>query len=599
MTMNRHEPFEELISGSLTGDLTDAERERLDAHLDACAACRATLAAFADQRRIVAGLRHIPPPRDLGARVRAGVERRGFRVVPWWRRPAVMFGGVGGGLAAIAGALLALVLLNGPTDDAEVGAPTATPSPTAVAVVPSPSAESEPEATLPPILPTPQPDASPMESIVPSPPASADPSPTTTPIPASPEPDVFLALTGPFDNLNLTVQEPVASGEPPDPITEVEVVEAPSGPPIAAELSPDGQWLAFIVELGQSGMNEVRATRVALAPGEEPPAEGTPADIGDVVVLGRSIAGSPFLERLSWSPDDNRLAYTLADPEASGATDAWIFEPERGEPARLTDVGNAFAAGWIPDRDGDAASRLWVSTAAEVPSSQVLDLPAGEEVTAVDPAEAAIHEARGVFLPTLSPDGRLAIYWSGRMTPAGGEGWIMSQDGEPYLAEHDVRDETYEFDNERPLFSDLRIDGNGFASAAISWGADGDAYAIWDAEWTGDSQGTEDSPYPDPLRVYFGHATDARGLTRFHAIDKGDLPEDGTVVDVKVSPTGQHLLVTVRYPLDGTLSVPRADLLLIKRNTGDVPDRVDRLNLNDEGWFGPAAFDGSDDGSGD
>ena len=138
MTMNRHEPFEELISGSLTGDLTDAERERLDAHLDTCAACRATLAAFADQRRIVSGLRHIAPPRDLGARVRAGVERGARGVVPWWRRPALMFGGVGGGLAAIAGVLLALVLLNGPTEDAEVGAATATPSPTAVAVVAEP-----------------------------------------------------------------------------------------------------------------------------------------------------------------------------------------------------------------------------------------------------------------------------------------------------------------------------------------------------------------------------------------------------------------------------------------------------------------------------
>ena len=596
MTMNRHEPFEELISESLTGDLTDAERQRLDAHLDTCAACRATLAAFADQRRIVSGLRHIAPPRDLGARVRAGVERGARGAVPWWRRPAPMFAGVGGSLAAVAGVLLALVLLNGPTDDAEVGAATATPSPTTVAVVASPT--DEPQTTLPPILPTPQPNASPVESIA-APSPSVEPSPTTTPVPASPEPDVFLALTGPFDNLNLTVQEPVPSGEPPDPITEVEVVESPNGPPIAAELSPDGQWLAFIVELGQSGMNEVRATRVALAPDDAPPTEDTLPDIGDVVVLGRSIAGSPFLERLAWSPDGSRLAYTLADPEASGATDAWIFEPDRAEPARLTEVGNAFAAGWIPDRDGDAASRLWVSTAAEMPSSQVLDLPAGEEIATVDPAEAAVHEARGVFLPTLSPDGRLAIYWSGRMTPAGGHGWIMSQDGEPFLAEHDIRDETYEFDNERPLFSDLRVDRDGFASAAISWSADGDAYAVWDAEWTGDSQGTEDSPYPDPLRVYFGHARDARGLTRFHAIDKADLPEDGSVVDVKVSPTGQHLLVTVRYPLDGTLSVPRADLLLITRNTGDVRDEVQRLNLNDEGWFGPAAFDDSDDGSGD
>ena len=594
MTMNRHEPFEELISGSLTGDLTDAERDRLDAHLDTCAACRATLAAFADQRRIVSGLRHIPPPRDLGARVRAGVERRGFSVVPWWRRPAVMFGGVGGGLAAIAGVLLALVLLNGPTDDAEVGAATATPSPTAVAVVPSPSAEPEPEATLPPILPTPQPNASPVESNAPPSP-SVEPSPTSTPVPASPEPDVFLALTGEIDNLNLTVQEPVPSGESPEPIAQLEVVEAPNGPPIAAELSPGGQWLAFIVELGQSGMNEVRVTRVADAAGEEP-AEGTPTEIGEVAILGRSIAGTPFLERLAWSSDGRRLAYTLADPEADGATDVWIFEPDRGEPARLTDTGNAFAAGWIPDRDGDPASRLWVSTAAEQPSSQVLELPAGDEISAVDPAEAAIHEARGVFLPTLSPDGRLAIYWSGSMTPAGGQGWIMSQDGEPYLAEHDVRDETYEFDNERPLFSDLRVEGAGFASAAISWGSDGDAYAIWDAEWTGESQGSEESPYPDPLRVYFGHATDARGLTRNHAIDKDDLPEEGSVVDVKVSPTGQHLLVTVRYPLDGTLSVPRADLLLIKRNTGRVPDDVVDISVNDVGWSGPAAFDEVDAG---
>jgi hypothetical protein len=594
MTMNRHEPFEELISGSLTGDLTDAERQRLDAHLDGCAACRATLAAFADQRRIVSGLRHIAPPRDLGARVRAAVERRGFGVVPWWRRPAVMFGGVGGGLAAIAGVLLALVLLNGPTEDAAVGDASATPSPTAIAVVASPS--DEPQPTLPPILPTPQPNASPVESIAPPPP-SVEPSPTTTPVPASPEPDVFLALTGPFDNLNLTVQEPVPSGEPPDPITEVEVVEAPNGPPIAAELSPDGQWLAFIVELGLSGMNEVRATRVAIAPSEEPPTEGT--EIGEVAILGRSIAGTPFLERLAWSPDGRRLAYTLADPDADGATDVWIFEPDAAEPARLTDTGNAYAASWIPDRDADPASRLWVSLAAEDPASYVLELDPDEEIAVTDPTREAIKDAPGVFMPTLSPDGRLAIYWTGRMAQEDGLPWILSEDGEPYLAEHDVRDATYEFGNERPLFSDLRVEGDGFASAAISWGADGDAYAIWDAAWTGDSQGAEDSQYPDPLRVYFGHATDARGLTRNHAIDRADLPVDGSVVDVKVSPTGQHLLVTVRYPLEGDLSVPRADLLLIKRNTGRVFDEITRLNFNDEGWFGPAAFDGSDDGGGD
>ena len=580
MTMNRHEPFEELISASLTGDLTDPERQRLDAHLDNCAECRATLAAFADQRRIVAGLRHVAPPRDLGARVRTGIERGAFATLPWWRRPTVLFAGVGGSLAAVAGVLLAMVLLNG-SPDAEVGE--ATPSPTiTAAVVPSPS--EEPVKTLPPILPTPLPDASPVESSTPPLP-SVDPSPTTTPVPPSPEPDMFLALTGPFDNLNLTVQETVPSGEPPAPIAQVEVVEAPNGPPIAAELSPDGQWLAFIVELGQSGMNEVRVTRVAVAPGDT----SSPLEVGGVVILGRSVAGTPFLERLAWSTD-SQLAYTLADPDTHGATDVWIFEPEVGEPVRLTEAGNAYAASWIPARQGDPVTRLWVSIAGDEPASYMTEFTRGEEITG-PPIGNSILDAPGVFLPTLSLDGRLAIYWTGRMAHEEGLGWVMTEDGEPYLAEHDVRDATYEFGNERPLFSDLRIDGDGFASAAISWGADGDSYAIWNAAWTGDSQGTEGTQYPDPLRVYFGHATDARGLTRFHAIDEADLPEGTTVVDVKVSPTGEHLLVTIRHPLDGDLSVPRADLLLIKRNTGSVADEVRNLGFNDQGWFGPAAFD--------
>ena len=590
MTMNRHEPFEELISASLHDDLSDVERQRLDAHLDSCAACRATLAAFNEQRRIMSGLRHLAPPRDLAARVRTGVQRGSFARLPWWRRPAVMFAGVGGSLAAIAGVLLALVLLNGSPDEPPVGASSPSPTPSlASTALPSPT-EEPPLKTLPPILPSLQPDASPVEPT--EPPPSVEPSPTTTPIPPSPEPDVFLALTGPFDNLALTVQEPVPSGESPSPIAQVEVVEVPNGPPIAAELSPDGQWLAFIAELGGSGLNEVRVTRVAVAPGDT----SEPLDVGGVVILGRSVAGSPFMERLAWSPDSSRLAYTLADPDADGATDVWIFKPGASEPMRLTDVGNAYAGSFIPPREGDTdASRLWISTAAEEPASYVVHVPRGEEIVLEDPLRNAIHEVQGVFLPILSPDGLLAIYWSGRMSQRGDSSWTMSQDGEPYLAEHELRDATYEFRNERPLFSDLTVEGDGFASAAISWGADGDTYAIWDADWTGDSQGGEGAQYPDAQRVYFGHATDPRGLTRTHAIDKADLPTEGSVVDVKVSPTGEHLLVTFRHPLPGDLSPPRADLFLIERNTGDEADFVRRLSFNDEGWFGPAAFGAVDE----
>ncbi|MGI8930360.1 MAG: anti-sigma factor family protein, partial [Candidatus Limnocylindria bacterium] len=197
MSMNRHEHFEELMSASLSGDLSDAERQQLDSHLDSCGDCRSTLAAFADQRRIMAGLRHVAPPRDLGARVRTGVEGRAFLDVPWWRRPVVIFGGLGGGLAAVAGALLAIVLLNGAPEEPQVGGVTELPSTSvSVSVVASPS----PIASVPATSSTPvatEPLATPVAT------------PTTGPEPVepSPEPDAYLAYTGPFDNLQLTLRD--------------------------------------------------------------------------------------------------------------------------------------------------------------------------------------------------------------------------------------------------------------------------------------------------------------------------------------------------------------------------------------------------------
>ena len=175
MSMNRHEPFEELISASLHGDLTADERTRLDAHLDTCAQCRETLAAFSDQRRIMAGLRHVAPPRDLNARVRTGIERGAATDLPWWRRPPLMIAGIGGGLAVVAGALLAIVLLNNSPTSPPVGRAT-------------PSASTQPSAAPPsPTLAPP--------STVPTEAPSAVATPVETPIP-SPEPDVFHALTG-------------------------------------------------------------------------------------------------------------------------------------------------------------------------------------------------------------------------------------------------------------------------------------------------------------------------------------------------------------------------------------------------------------------
>lgn len=586
MTMDRHQAFEELISASLTEELTDAERQRLDAHLDSCSQCRATLAAFAEQRRIMGGLRHVAPPRDLGPRVRTGIERGRFASVPFWRRPAVIFAGAGGSLAAVFGALLAIVLLNGSPQEPQVGQATPTPTPT---LAPEPTATATPSVITPTLPPVPS-SASPAPPGESAPPPSEAPSQTPNPVAVAPEPDVFLAFTGTLEDPALKVEEPAPVGESPPPAAEV---DTPSGPPIAAELSPDGQWLAYITEVGLSGMNEVRATRVAGAPPASDPDASPPADssmaVGETVVLGSSTMGTPFLERLSWSPDGRYLAYTLTDPAPDGPTDVWIFETERADSWQLTDVGTAFAGSWVAREDAEPL--LWVSTADAQPTSYLTEpvSDAGHEEL-IDPASEDHGTAEGIFQPLLNPNGSFAIYWRGGMRREEGFGWDFVEGGAPQLAQHDAAGGTYRFDSERPLFSDLTIDQAAFTSASITWSSDGDAYAVWGTEWAGDSQGT-DVQYPDPTRVYFGHATDPRGLTQHHAIDKDDVAAGLVVVDVKASPTGRHLVITAREPLAGDLDTPRAELLLVERNTGDVKDTVRVLGSSDEGWIGPAAFD--------
>lgn len=581
MTMQRHADFEELISASLSDEVSDEERRRLDLHLDGCAQCRDTLAGFAGQRRIVAGLRSISPPRDLGARVRTGIESGSHGALPWWRRPVAIFAGVGGGLAMVAGALLALVLLNTGPGDPQVGQPTPTPTsqPTAPASAP---ATPTPVPTLSPLLPPP-PSPGSSEPIEPSAAPIETPVPTATP---SPQPDVFMAVTGPVEDRSLAV----VNGTTGETVTETEA--APIGEPIAAELSSDGQWLAYISRVGESGLTEVSVMRITEAtepdgPDATPPPD-SPVELGEQVVLGTSVEGSPFLERLAWSPDGRYLAFTLADPDAS-TTDAFVFEPALGEASRLTGTGNAYAASWAPSDDD--RSLLWISSAGEEPVShlQAVEQGAGQLEEPIDPSEDAVATAERVFLPLLSPNGKLAMYWTGRMAQVGGE-WVFAEGGAPYLSEHPVDgDEPYRFTNERPLFSDVTIDRDAFTSAAIAWGPDGDSYAVWDAIWTGIPQAAEGA-YPDQRRVYFGHATDPRGLTEAHAIDQDDIPEGTVVVDVKPSPSGGHLVITVLEPTGGVLEAPRARLILVERNIGNVADVVRELASSTEGWVGPAAF---------
>jgi hypothetical protein len=352
-------------------------------------------------------------------------------------------------------------------------------------------------------------------------------------------------------------------------------------------------------QLGESGLNEIQVTRLATggtsSPSPSPSASesAAPLDPGETVTLAESVAVDPFVERMTWSPDGRFLAFTVADPDALGETDVWVFEAESDAAWQLTEVGNAYTGSWVRGEDEDDAPMLWISSAAEEPVSHlvaVLD-DDGERRERIDPTEDALAEAEGVFVPILNPEGRFAIYWTGRMDEERDRGWFLAEGGAPYLSAHGLRDDTWVFDNERPLFSDLTIERDAFTSAAISWGPDGVTYAVSEVRWTGPSQGDAGTQYPDPARVYFGRATDPGGLTQRQAIDIGDIPEGSSVIDVKVSPTGHHLVITARRPVGGVLDERRADLLLVTRNLGNVPDEVEIIGSADVGWFGPAAFD--------
>jgi hypothetical protein len=363
--------------------------------------------------------------------------------------------------------------------------------------------------------------------------------------------------------------------------------------PIAAELSPDGQWLAYIVDVGTgSGLTEVRATRVAEGvPSDDPEASppiDSPVPVWETITLGDSVAGSPFVEHLFWSPDGRYLAYTLVDRDGDG-TDVWIFQPGDASVSRATDVGTAYAGSWVPGTAG--TSLLWISTAGETPESHLwmINDAAPDEITPSDPAESEFPSATNVFQPILSPNGALVIYWTGRMAPDGDE-WIFVEGGSPWLAENRRSGEQgFEFESAREVFRDVILRQNAFSSAAIRWGLDSDAYAVWETAWTGENRGG-DEQYPDPSRVYLTRASDPRGLTQVHAIDQADLPDGWSVVDVKVAGSGRHLAITARRPLEGDLSVPEAELVLITRNTGDQADERRELGKAEGQWFGPAVF---------
>lgn len=521
---------DELISASLTGDLTDAERAELDAHLARCERCRATLAAFKSERRILSGLPVAYPPRDLSARVRAGIES-GRLGQPWWRRPG---GLIAIGTSVAAAAVLAIVVF-GNFNPGPVG-----------------QASGSPEASL-----SFAPSASFAESAAPS------VEPTRPPgFLASGELGYFELTGAPFQASTLKFINH-ATGASIDAGTV-------SGPPIAASLSPDGEWLAYITRKGESGAHEVWAVHLA---------------DGKVTPLGCSL-DAPFTDRLAWSPDSRSVAFTLVAIDlgldsgcpdldgAPGSTDAWIFETAGGR-GKMFYTGNTFAGSWVAGSAvGTAEPRLLVSWAAEQPWTAAV-LPN---------SDATFDRIDDVFLPLVSPDGNRAIFWNGTMAQGADGVWQFSRGGMPQMSG--------DFRSAGPaspwagsqLFADLvPVGGEAFASGDFAWGDDSDQFAFWDGAWTGAPQ-SADGTYPSQRDVYVGRVVGG-GQLGVGSRTGLDMVDGAWIVDVAMP--GSDLAITIGLPSAGIGDPPSAYVQIFRDEGGD-PQIVG--GGGDRPWDGPAVY---------
>lgn len=542
MTLRGDAHPDELISASLTGDLTEEERATLDAHLAGCEQCRATLEAFSRERNLLGELRRSAPPADLGARIRAGVES-GRGLVPWWRRPSTLVGTVAT-LGTVAAALLAVVILGsiprGPVG--ATGSPSA--SPPLDSMAPSASIAIASEA----------------------PTASSDP--TIAPLPS--------ADPNPVGVMEYRLRDQVGSVAVRIDATSQPVGVERLGTPINSTLAPGGDWVAFQLLGDGSGLVDTYAYRIS---------DGT------LVTLFSGAADSPF-SRLAWSSDGRLLAFTGVSADGQSA-DAWVFSTEQPDAGarQLTDTGRSFAAsfsGCCVDNE----AWLWVSTAAAgQPTTDRLALSLDGSIgDPVDPAAASRQHVDGAFLPVVgvgSTSQPMAVAWRGEMALDSG-GWHFARGGMLYAYAASVEGAIDLAGTDQPVFDTLAIanGGEAFRSARFAWAPDGDGLAVWDAQWQGIPQ---PAGFPDASRVYFGHPLDGVYIGPAQALDAADTA-GGSVIDVSLA-GGQYLALTIQTAEGSEAGAygPSAEVRIVTRNTGDVPDDVSVL-ADDGAWIGPAFY---------
>ncbi|GLC24247.1 S9 family peptidase [Roseisolibacter agri] len=219
----------------------------------------------------------------------------------------------------------------------------------------------------------------------------------------------------------------VAAAQAPRPMTPEDVmgVRGVSGP----QLSPDGQWIAYVVSVTDTVENAVDSDVWLVRTDGSAPARR--------LTTSKKSDGSP-----RWSPDGRRLAFVSAREERP---QIFVLDPNGGEAERLTDAKTAVSAfQWSPDGRRIAYVAARTPTADEERRQKAKDdaivvdsLFPHTRLWILDVAERKARElVQGDFSvgdPQWSPDGRQLAYVV-TPTPKADDGsksdvWVVAADG--------------------------------------------------------------------------------------------------------------------------------------------------------------------------
>jgi Tol biopolymer transport system component len=205
-------------------------------------------------------------------------------------------------------------------------------------------------------------------------------------------------------------------------VDEVSTVREDGSSSYHAQVSPDGQWLAY-----DSDAEGQRAVYVARRDGSSP----------------RRVSGVGYASVPSWSPDGAYVAFARAEPGRPRVWNVWTVHVASGRLERQTNhaVGQPWGASWFPDGRRIAYShedRLIVR-----------DVDTGASRTYPTPVQ-----GRLVRTPAVSPDGERIVFQVRR-----DGAWVLDlRTGEPQriLADASAQEFAWSPDGQRVAYHSVR-----------------------------------------------------------------------------------------------------------------------------------------------